>query len=405
MNILYISNEYPPETGYGGIGTYTKYCAEGMASRGHRVHVICRSESGQPSTSITAGVIVHRIAPGSYPLPSHRYFYPFRKLCYKVIPDSLVRLAWAKQAYKTYITEINSQESIDIVEYPECGGEGFYFSKDPALLKIARLHTPWEMVRTLDKLVQPLPDRFLLFFIEKSAARRSSGITSPTLALADIVRHRWHLSQVLVIPNPISLTSFSLTEGKDLLFLGRVEYRKGVHNLLKAYSQLCSRITPPLLRLVGKPYGKLPDGTDYGDSISHLIDSVPANGAVEWIRGANPARVIDYLRQSAIALFPSIWENFSYSCLEAMSCGLAVIASNCGGFPEMMKNGETGLLIEPNDVDEITEALVKLLSQPQEVKKIGNNARLRIEKHYTTESVCSRIETMYTDLLKRRSHE
>jgi glycosyltransferase involved in cell wall biosynthesis len=402
MNILYISNEYPPETGYGGIGTYTKYCAEGMASRGHRVHVICRSESGQPSTAIRSGVIVHRIAPGTYPLPSHRLFFPFRKICYATIPDSLVRLAWAKQAYVTYTTEIMRQDSIDIVEYPECGGEGYYFSKDPALLKIARLHTPWEMVRKLDKIVQLPIDRYLLSFIEKSAIRRSSCITSPTKALADIMRHRWHLSQVHVIPNPISLASFSLTEGNDLLFLGRVEYRKGVHNLIEAYSQLCRRFTPPLLRLVGKPYGKLPDGADYGESISRLIESVPANGAVEWIRGANPASVIDYLCQSAIALFPSIWENFSYSCLEAMSCGLAVIASKCGGFPEMMKNGETGVLIEPNDVGALTEALVKLLSQPKEAKNIGNNARLHIEKHFTTESVCSRIETMYTGLLNRK---
>jgi glycosyltransferase involved in cell wall biosynthesis len=401
MNLLYISNEYPPETGFGGIGTYTKHCAEGMAVRGHKVHVICRSESGQPNTTIQSGVIVHRISPGSYPLPSHRFFFPFRKLCYHAVPDSLVRLAWAKQAYETYINELSCQGSIDIVEYPECGGEGYYFSKNPTIVKIVRLHTPWEMVRTLDKIVQLPLDRYLLSSLEKSAVRRASCITSPTQKLADILQHRWHLSQVVVIPNPITPPSFTLTEGNDLLFLGRVEYRKGVHILIKAYTQLCRQVTPPLLRLVGKPYGKLPDGADYGESISRLIDSVPSNGAIEWVRGVSHSRVIDYLRKSSIAIFPSVWENFSYSCLEAMSCGLAVIVSNCGGFPEMITNGKTGLLVEPNDVTELAEAMVKLLSQPQLVKKIGNNARLHVNNNYTTADVCSRIETMYLNVLKK----
>ena len=81
MNILYISNEYPPETGYGGIGTYTVHIAEGMAARGHSVHVLCRSQSTEVFTVKQHGVVVHRTPPGVYPLPSQRMYYPLRKLC------------------------------------------------------------------------------------------------------------------------------------------------------------------------------------------------------------------------------------------------------------------------------------------------------------------------------------
>jgi starch synthase len=155
---------------------------------------------------------------------------------------------------------------------------------------------------------------------------------------------------------------------------------------------------------VGKPYGKLPDGTDYGDFISRLIAGVPDNGTIEWVRGVKASSVIDYLRLSSIALFPSLWENLSYACLEAMASGLAVIASNCGGFPEMIAHGETGLLVEPHNSTALTEALMKLISQPKLVNTLGKNARLHVLKNYDTASVCPRIETMYLDFLTDTRH-
>lgn len=404
MKLLYISNEYPPETGNGGIGTYTKNCAEGMAARGHTVYVICRSESGERFTTTNCGVVVHRTMPGYYPLPSHRVFFPLRNLSYRAIPESLIRLAWANQAYETYTKEIVSKGTIDIVEYPECGGEGFYFSNEKGLCKVARLHTPWEMVRKLDKIRQLPLDRALLSYIERNAARRASLVTSPTQALAGILKKSWNLPQVIVIPNPILHRSYSMTEGNELLFLGRIEYRKGAHILIEAYRRLCRHLTPPPLRLVGLPYGKLPDGADYGDYIARLIADIPGNGSIEWVRGVKYPGVIDYLRRSSIALFPSLWENMSYSCLEAMASGLAVVASNCGGFPEMITHGKTGLLVEAQSADALMEAVKSLILSPQLTKEIGSNARLHVSKQYSAESVCSKTETMYMDLLQRYGH-
>jgi glycogen synthase len=401
MNLLYISNEYPPETGYGGIGTYTKHCAEGMAARGHRVHVLCRSRTGETKTITEAGVIVHRIPAGAYPLPSHRMFYPLRWLCYRAIPESLVRLAWAKIVYETYANELSKQEHIDIIEYPECGGEGYYFSNAICIVKIVRLHTPWEMVRKLDRLPHHPIDRMVLSHLERHAARSATHVTSPTQSLADILKRQWNLSKPFVIPNPIPSSAYQLTEGRDLLFLGRVEHRKGVHILIEAYSRLCRHITPPLLRLVGAPYGKLPNGTDYGDFISNLILKVPSQGKVEWIQGVPSSFVSNYLRQSSIAIFPSLWENFSYACLEAMASGLAVIASDCGGFSELIVQGKTGLLVEARNTDALTETLKKLISQPLYAKSIGIQARCIVGKRYDSTIVCEKTEQMYGDFLEK----
>ena len=74
MKILYISREYPPETGFGGIGTYTKCIAEGMAARGHEVHVISGNMINENQIQNVNDVTIHRIRSGHYPLPQNRFF-------------------------------------------------------------------------------------------------------------------------------------------------------------------------------------------------------------------------------------------------------------------------------------------------------------------------------------------
>jgi Glycosyltransferase len=402
MNILYISNEYPPETGYGGIGTYTMHSAEGMAARGHSVHVLCRSQSAEAFIIKQQGVVLHRISPGVYPLPSQRIFYPFRKLCYKAIPHSLARLAWARQVYTAYKGLIASKQKFDIIEYPDCGGEGYYFSKERSVPRVIRLHTPWEMVRSLDTIREGLFDRSLLGHIERRTAHCATAITAPTSALSRELTSRWHIKNITVFPNPLPLGNSTMTSGNDWIYTGRIEYRKGVHILIEAYARLCESKTPPLLRIIGMPYGKLPDGSEYSDYIAHLITRKGCDRKIEWIHGVPLESIQVFLQRSNVAIFPSIWENLSYSCLEAMANGLAVVASQCGGFPEVITNEKNGLLFEPENVTQLTGILSNLLENPELRKNLGRNARKSIETVYNSSIVCKKAESFYENVIKGR---
>jgi glycosyltransferase involved in cell wall biosynthesis len=400
MNILYISNEYPPETGYGGIGAYTMHSAEGMAARGHCVHVICRSQSGEAFTIKQQGVVLHRISPGVYPLPSYRIFYPVRRFCYATIPHSLTRLAWARQVYEAYKGLIASKEKFDIIEYPECGGEGYYFSKERRVPRVVRLHTPWEMVRKLDTIIEALFDRTLLGHIERRAAHCATAISSPSSALAQKLASRWRLKNITVFPNPLPLGNYTMTSGNDWIYTGRIEYRKGVHTLIEAYARLCRSQSPPPLRIIGMPYGKLPNGVEYSEYITRLIARNGCDRKIEWVRGVSLASIQGYLQRSNVAIFPSIWENLSYSCLEAMANGLAVVASRCGGFPEIIKNGENGLLFEPENVTQLTEILSKLLANPELRKNLGMHARKSVETVFNSSIVCKVAESFYEKVIQ-----
>jgi glycogen(starch) synthase len=396
MRILYISNEYPPETGFGGIATYTRNMAQGMSMLGHDVHVICRSASGTPRSDQDGRVSVHRTGPGRYPLPESDAFYLVRKLCCRTVPHSLVRLAWAKEAYDL----AGTLGGFDIVEYPECGGEGYYFKKNTKFISVARLHTPWELVASLDGISQNPAEKMLLTHLDRSSVRAACAVSCPTQSLANMLKKKWRLGTITVFPNPVPPDEYSQSFGKDWIYTGRVERRKGVHVLIQAYANLCKTSTPPLLRIIGSPYGSK-NGIEYGDQIDRLIKNNNLSGSIEWIRGTDHDSVKRYLAQSSVAVFPSLWENLSYGCCEAMACGCAVVASRCGGFTEIIRDGENGLLFTPEDSCELTRHLYKLHTQPGIARSMGAAARTTIQKTCDTQSICRRAQQWYQAVYDR----
>jgi glycogen(starch) synthase len=397
MTILFISNEYPPDTGWGGIGTYTEHIAESLVSRGHTVHVICRSVSGTNHTVLQNGVIVHRMVPGPYTLPSSNCWYPLRSLCYRLIPQSLVRLAWAKTAAITVASLKASGTFFDIIEYPECGAEGF-FCKSAAAATVARLHTPWEIIQRFDELPGPVSDRIALTFLEKTAVKQSVAVSSPTHALAHLMKKRWGLKQVRVYPNPIPVASYSVTTGGGWIYTGRIERRKGVETLLRAYAALQRDHPLPPLMLLGRPYGRLKNGMEYAEHIRRIIAEKGIGEHVTWIPGVPTHEVASYLARSSVAFFPSLWENFPYACLEAMASGCAVAASRCGGFPEMIDDTATGLLFEPVNEQALRKVMLRFINEPGLARTLGDAARCRVAEKFDAAPVCADAERFYRSL-------
>ncbi len=396
MRILFISSEYPPETGYGGIGTYCRFIAETLALNGHNVFVISRSVTGQSTITIQNGVEVHRIPILPYSLPKQRIFYPLRKLCYKTIPNTLNRIAWAKSAWTRYEVFLKSPD-FDIIEYPECGAEGYYFSRS-RLPSAVRLHTPWSMIRKLDRLDEHPFDRLILTQLEKITVKNSRITSSPSHALANLLKKEWNLENIAVYPNPIPIENFSLNpnlKAKQWIYTGRIEYRKGTHLLLDAYARLSESCHAPPLLLIGRPFGILSDGTSYEECIARLIEDLGIAHKVTWIKGVPQNEISSFLQNSSVAFFPSLWENFPYTCLEAMASGIAVCASDCGGYPEMVDNQQNGLLFKTGDVPSLVSQMTRLLQDCELVKKLGKNARIKVNTCFDSNVIYQKALNFY----------
>ena len=399
MNILFISSEYPPETGFGGIATYTRLMAQALSGRGHRVEVVSLSREKAPSESRDGRIAVHRVLPEPFPLPAHPRLYYFRALCYRTVFNSLVRLSFAKAVLKK-CEELGADDGFDIIEAPECGAEAFYLKPERARLAI-RLHTPWQLAAKLDRIDEPWTDVLFTGFLERRTARAAHGISSPTLALKAVLEKRWKLKNVVCYPNPMDVENMHPKSGPGnyIIYTGRVEYRKGVHVLIRAYAEARrSGLEMPLL-LMGAPFGALKGGRDYGSVIEEMIRELELSGRVEWIRHGTREEVLQRLSGAAAAVYPSLWENFPYSCLEAMASAVPVIASNIGGYREIIEEGGSGLFFTPPDHLQLADRLKVLLNDKGLALRLGQGGRKRVAEEYACGKIAEKAENFYRGLL------
>ncbi len=166
-----------------------------------------------------------------------------------------------------------------------------------------------------------------------------------------------------------------------LLFVGRLCPEKGVDILIDAYRKLD---TGAKLVLIG------------ANHINHYADK----DKTLVIENAPHPVVIQALRNCRFAIFPSIWpESCATVALEAMSCKKAIITSNLGGFTDIVANGETGILVPPNDVMALYQAVRYLLENPTVAIKMGQKGYERWKKMFCPDVVIPRIELLYKSLI------
>jgi len=175
-------------------------------------------------------------------------------------------------------------------------------------------------------------------------------------------------------------------ENKDYyVYLGRLNHIKGVDTLVEA----AKRVPEVVLKVVG--VGELKEEFEK-QNISN----------VEFV-GFKSGEELKTLTQNAMfAVVPSQWyENFPYSVLEPMAYGKAVIGSRIGGIPELIKDGETGYLFEPHNVDELVSLIKKLSSNNGDIVRMGKNARARVEKEFNQKVHYDKLMEIYQKALNQ----
>ena len=101
------------------------------------------------------------------------------------------------------------------------------------------------------------------------------------------------------------------------------------------------------------------------------------------------------LEGASLFVLPSLTEGVSLTLLEAMACGLPVVATRVGGTPEVVVDGETGLLVSPTSPAELAQAILNLLQDPERSRQMGVKARQRIEQYFDIRHMVSKYEAIY----------
>jgi glycosyltransferase involved in cell wall biosynthesis len=165
-----------------------------------------------------------------------------------------------------------------------------------------------------------------------------------------------------------------------IMFAGALKLEKGVDVLVNAYRKLN---TNAKLVIFGM---KRPGFNMHTDNNVIILENQPHNIVMEaW-------------RKCLFGVVPSVWaEPFGIVALEAMSCGKAIIGSDIGGLQDIVLNGETGLLVPPGDVESLSLAMNKLLTQPEMAKALGKKGHERLCEQFAIDKVVSKIERLYKE--------
>jgi glycosyltransferase involved in cell wall biosynthesis len=108
------------------------------------------------------------------------------------------------------------------------------------------------------------------------------------------------------------------------------------------------------------------------------------------------------LSQLDIFVLATHSEGFPVSILEAMSVGIPVVASNVGGIPELIENGTTGILVEPNNFDQLASAIIEILENQAKAKRMGEAAKERVKKYFSIEQMMAQLESIYLNLAVKK---
>jgi alpha-maltose-1-phosphate synthase len=137
--------------------------------------------------------------------------------------------------------------------------------------------------------------------------------------------------------------------------------------------------------------------------VTELVDGLrAARSGVLWIPEMLPKpEVIQLMTHARVFAVPSIYEPLGIVNLEAMACGTAVVASRTGGIPEVVADGETGLLVPPDDPAALAEALNALLSDPDRAQVMGQAGRKRAVAEFGWQAIAAQTVSLYSKLVNR----
>jgi starch synthase len=190
------------------------------------------------------------------------------------------------------------------------------------------------------------------------------------------------------------LARYGVDPGRPyVIFVGRITRQKGVPVLLRAASRLIG--DAQLVLLAGAA-----DTPEQLAEVTELVDGLHASrSGVIWIPEMLPKpEVIQLLTHATVFACPSIYEPLGIVNLEAMACGTAVVGSRTGGIPEVVADGETGLLVPVGEPEPLADALNVLLRDPDRAEAMGQAGRKRAVSEFGWPAIAAQTADLYAEL-------
>jgi len=394
LKIAYISQEYSRDCG-GGNCFHTRNLARGFTEMGHEVHVIALSENGRAHSYMDQNVHVHKIKP-----------YPLRSLNLDLVDDMPVSKKNIAFSYSAALKlmELKSRFGVQIAEAPLWDAQGFV----PALISpvplVVRLVTPLCKFMEIQEM-DSNKDLRLANWLEGETLRKADRLIAISNNIGTLIKGHHGIGDEKVDYGPLGIEAPDrglLKDGSNgdiinILYVGRLEKRKGIHTLFKAIPEIVEEIPDARFTIVGKDTDMAPGGGSFRKYLLKNIDK-KYQKFISFTDFVSSEKLQEYYRNCDIFVAPSIYESFGQIYIEAMAWGKPVIGCDAGGIPEVIEDGQTGFAITPENASELAERIISLKDHELRAR-MGMQGRKSVEEVFSISNMVDKTCKVYRELM------
>ncbi len=380
MKICHVAPELlpvPPTKG-GAIERWIRDAAGRLVRRGHELHVVSR-DHGDGATSLTEGGV-------------HYHFIRIPPWLDRGFPAAVARGAWYYSRVRALLSTLN----VDVVHHhSRPNGLWICRASAPAVISLHSMDYGWGFgYRGWDRPLFP----------------RGLDLAARVLCVSDFIRRHTTerypsiAGKAITVYNGVDGDTFRPAEAAErslvVLYVGRVEERKGVHVILDAFERVISpRVPTAKLKIVGPAsYWKRGDN-GYYDTLSKRCE---ANPRIELLGPTyNDQELSAIYRSASVSVVPSTFpEALGLTSLEAQASGVPVIVSDAGGLPETVAAGKSGFVFQNRNVEQLGEHVVDLLLNAERRESTGDAAREWAMATFSWDVIAARLEAEYAGVVQ-----
>ncbi|CRK54075.1 MULTISPECIES: glycosyltransferase family 4 protein [Mycobacteriales] len=399
MRVLIVSWEYPPVV-VGGLGRHVHHLATELVKAGHEVVVLSRRPTGTDSsthptiTHISDGVLVVAVAED----PAHFVFGEDMLAWTLAMGHAMVRagIGLARpgigDGWRPDVVHAHDW----LVAHPAIALAEFYDVPLVSTLHAteAGRHSGW-LSGTINRQVHS---------VEWWLANESDSIITCSASMEEEVTELYgpNLSPVTVIRNGIDVATWTYRERAprsgppQLLFVGRLEYEKGVQDAIAALPRIRRSHPGTTLAVAG-------EGTQY-EWLREQARTHRVLRSVNFLGSLDHTELLGWLHGADAIVLPSRYEPFGIIALEAAAAGTPLVTSTAGGLGEAVVDGVTGLSFQPGDVDGLTSAVREALDDPAATQERARAARERLTEDFDWHQVALDTAQVYLSAKRRVRH-
>lgn len=368
-----IVGEFPPNCG--GIGIYVYNLSKKLIERGHNVTVLTRGYwKNKCIQENVDGINVYKIFHAPI-YPFHVKFHGFfLKNQFKLLKNEFEIVHVHSPLIPSFDTDLPIISTIHGIIKRDIGNKG---SKD------------------LNSIFTKFFSKTLISWEFKSI-KNSDMITTVSNSCTDEINDIYNLGdKVVTVNNGVDTNFFVPKTTNDvnssyILYAGRLDSRKGLIDLIMAAKYVCKEHSDIKFILVGN--GSLEK------YLKQKVNKLGLKKNFNFVGFVSNTKILEYYQNSTVYVNPSYYEGLPTTLLEAMACEIASVATNVEGNSELINDGETGLLVPPQNPKILSAAIINLLDDEKLRQKLGKNARQHIVNNYDWEIITDNLEQLYRSL-------